>query len=332
VFVGGSYSGALAGWTEVKTRDNPAFWAYLASSAVVEAVWDYWQYFVPVQQGMPTNCSRDVSLVVEYMDGVFTHGSQREQQKLKDMFGLGSIEYNADVMNALENGPWKWQSNSFTTGYSEFYQFCDHVENVVPGQNLTAQQASGKGVGLIKALAGYAKWVKEDLLPGYCAGYGYTDDVTDISCFNSRNKTLGFYTDRTVLNPGNRQWMWMLCNEPFGYWQDGAPKGIPTIVSRLVNAKYWEQQCPLYFPREGKYTYGSAVGKTAEDVNRYTTGWHVKNTTRLFWTNGLVLIPVSCLLVPTTGSQSPFHIICSLSISISFPLPDFHYSAVLVQY
>lgn len=28
----------------------------------------------------------------------------------------------------LENGPWLWQSNSFTTGYSGFFQFCDAIE------------------------------------------------------------------------------------------------------------------------------------------------------------------------------------------------------------
>jgi len=26
------------------------------------------------------------------------------------------------------------------------------------------------------------------------------------------------YTDLTVTNLGNRQWQWMLCNEPFGWW------------------------------------------------------------------------------------------------------------------
>ena len=38
------------------------------------------------------------------------------------------------------------------------------------------------------------------------------------------------------------------CNEPFGYWQDGAPEDRPTIVSRLVTADYWIRQCGLYFP------------------------------------------------------------------------------------
>jgi hypothetical protein len=60
VFSGGSYSGALAAWTE---STSPAtFWAYHASSATVEAISDYWQYFVPIQEGMPANCSKDLTL------------------------------------------------------------------------------------------------------------------------------------------------------------------------------------------------------------------------------------------------------------------------------
>jgi hypothetical protein len=30
--------------------------------------------------------------------------------------------------SAIENGPWLWQSNSFYSNYSGFYQFCDAVE------------------------------------------------------------------------------------------------------------------------------------------------------------------------------------------------------------
>jgi hypothetical protein len=40
ILVGGSYAGALAAWTA--SVDPGTFWAYLASSAVVEAKWDFW--------------------------------------------------------------------------------------------------------------------------------------------------------------------------------------------------------------------------------------------------------------------------------------------------
>jgi hypothetical protein len=50
------------------------FWAYLGSSAVVEARSELWQYWIPAQQHMPTNCSNDVQLVVQHMDHVLAAG------------------------------------------------------------------------------------------------------------------------------------------------------------------------------------------------------------------------------------------------------------------
>lgn len=66
----------------------------------------------------------------------------------------------------------------------------------------------------------------------------------------------------------------------------GAPSNVPSIVSRTVNADYWQRQCPLFFPEVNGYTYGSASGRTAEQVNAYTQGWDLTNTTRLMWANG----------------------------------------------
>ncbi|KAL1968061.1 hypothetical protein VTN77DRAFT_2191 [Rasamsonia byssochlamydoides] len=126
VLSGGSYSGALAAWTE--STSPGTFWAYHSSSAPVEAIYDYWQYFVTVQQGLPANCSKDVSLVVDYVDSILQSGNATAKQQLKDLFGLGELEHDDDFASALENGPWLWQSNSFYDDYPPVYQFCDYVE------------------------------------------------------------------------------------------------------------------------------------------------------------------------------------------------------------
>lgn len=162
VFSGGSYAGALSAWTNSVAPGT--FWAYHATSAVVEAIDDFWTYFNPVMQGMPKNCSSDVQQVVNYIDGVLALGTPKAKQALKDKFGLGGIVHDDDFASALENGPWNWQSHDFATGYSGFYEFCDYVENQWPGS--TAPAPGAGGVGLIKALDGYAKWTKEVMLPG----------------------------------------------------------------------------------------------------------------------------------------------------------------------
>lgn len=277
---GGSYSGALTGWTA--STASGTFWAYTATSAVVEAVSDFWEYFEPVQEGMPKNCSKDVSLVIDHVDSVLTTGSAEEQYELKATFGLEKLEHAADFGAAIENGPWLWQGNQFYTN-TGFFDWCDAVEGV----NANSTEIPGaEGVGLTKALAGYANWFNTTLLPGYCASYGYWQDDLSIDCFNTHNASSPMYTDTSLSNTVDRQWNWYLCNQPFGYWQDGAPAGTPSIVSRLVNAEYWIRQCALYFPTENGYSYGIAEGATEAETNHYTGGWDIDNTTRLLWVNG----------------------------------------------
>lgn len=90
VFTGGSYPGALAGW--IANKDPGTFWAYYGTSGVVQAVGDFWQYFVPVQEATPKNCSADVNTVIEYVDSVLLHGSSREKNQLKAKFQLQGLE------------------------------------------------------------------------------------------------------------------------------------------------------------------------------------------------------------------------------------------------
>jgi len=74
----------------------------------------------------------------------------------------------------LEYGPWSWQSNQFhsinTLGFSPYHRFCDYVEGVYLDTNFTgysqAELPDAKGVGVEKALEGYAQWVVDELLPG----------------------------------------------------------------------------------------------------------------------------------------------------------------------
>lgn len=92
IMIGGSYSGALSAWTE--STSPGTFWAYHASSAPVEAISDYWQYFAPVALAMPKNCSEDVQAVIAHVDQVYETGSKKEQQALQNMFGLGKLRYD----------------------------------------------------------------------------------------------------------------------------------------------------------------------------------------------------------------------------------------------
>ncbi|KAL8289556.1 hypothetical protein RB601_005461 [Gaeumannomyces tritici] len=286
VMTGGSYAGALSAWIE--RLDPGTFWAYYASSPVVEAVGDFWRYFSPVQEGMPRNCSADVRKVIEHVDKVLLTGSPQEKLAIKTKFGFADLEHDSDFGSAIANAI-KWQPVGFSSGYSSFFRWCDYVENALPSVFPGASTPTAEGVGLEKALEGYAKYTRDIMIPGSCdpAIYGANNPV---ACYNTFNLTDPSFTDLSLSAPINRAWWWMTCNEPFKWWQGGAPQGEPTIVSRLVDTKYYDGYCDRMFPPEvvdGRtYRHGIARGLDVDGVNRFTDGgWLYTNSTRLLQVN-----------------------------------------------
>lgn len=70
--------------------------SYQSSSTIPTLTSLQWEYFYPVQQGMAQNCSKDVSLVIDYIDTVLTGGNATAVQQLKKNFGLENLEHNDD--------------------------------------------------------------------------------------------------------------------------------------------------------------------------------------------------------------------------------------------
>ncbi|VUC33014.1 unnamed protein product [Clonostachys rosea] len=273
VFSGGSYTGAMAHW--MLHTEPGTFWAYHSTSGTLEAIRDFWQYFRPVQEATPANCSKDLNAAMVYIDNLLLNGTEEEKFELKDKFMLGDQE-DGDFASWLEVGPWTWQSTQFYTesvkGYNDYYRFCDYIENVWPGSE--NEVPGPEGVGKDKAIDGYAKWMTEQYMAGLCEASGYPEwqGTYNTACFALSNASSPMYTDLAVDNFAGRQWDWMLCNEPLLYWQTGAPKSEPkTLVPRTASADYWENvMCNLVFP-EGRF--GLSNGKTVEDYNNYTSGW-----------------------------------------------------------
>jgi hypothetical protein len=51
---------------------------------------------------MPKNCSADVVAVINHVDTVFTLGTAKQKQALKENWGLGDLEHLDDVAGARE--------------------------------------------------------------------------------------------------------------------------------------------------------------------------------------------------------------------------------------
>ncbi|KAL2755191.1 hypothetical protein ACRALDRAFT_1035139 [Sodiomyces alcalophilus JCM 7366] len=254
VLIGGSYPGALAAWT---SRLEPGvFAAYHASSAVVEAIDDFWTYYAVTEAALPPNCSANVRRVVSHLDHVLIEGSEQDIRELKEQFGLESLDQASDFVAYLAQPLGQWQANP-----GSVFKFCDRLE--APAINGTVVLSDEKsGVGLEAALAGYSTWIKEQYgekcANGACSTFGHPEK------FNQPHDL-----------SANRAWFWLLCNEPFNWWQVGPPVSDgKNIVSGLLRPPYYQRMCDMYFPESGGFTPGSSMGRTTEDANWYTGGWN----------------------------------------------------------
>ncbi|KAL4403471.1 serine carboxypeptidase S28 [Colletotrichum abscissum] len=114
-------TGTLSAWTSVIAPG--VFAAYHASSAVVQAFDDFWQFFTPIEQALPRTCSADVKLVIKQVDSVLDKGFAKEIDAIKEDFGLETLEDNADFAWYLLRPIIEWASNE-----TAVYEFCDYIE------------------------------------------------------------------------------------------------------------------------------------------------------------------------------------------------------------
>ncbi|KAJ6515446.1 serine carboxypeptidase S28-domain-containing protein [Mycena sanguinolenta] len=267
ILVGGSYSGALTSWTMV---NKPGlFAAGYASSAVVEAILDFWQYFEPERLFMSANCSADIEAVMSHIDEVFTGSDKQAIQSIKNNFGMGDVTHLDDAAGSLRNNLWDWQGLSLSIGPgAQFFNFCDALE-VKNGVN-----APATGWGLDHALPAWGSYWRTTYLELICGD----DDAED--CLGSYNTSQAYWTDTTIDNAG-RSWFWIVCNE-VGFLQESAPKGSPSLVSRLIQPVYDLRQCQQMFPAAFP-TISTNVA--AAQTNRAYDGWNV-SISNLFFANG----------------------------------------------
>ncbi|KAM7222991.1 serine-type peptidase [Rhypophila decipiens] len=310
IFLGGSYTGAITHWLAT-LYPGEGFWAYHAVSAVVQAVGDFHNFFDPVFEYLPKNCSKDVTEVIDHIDRILLYGTAEEKDSVKRSFGF---EGTADVDFAWALAtPLMWfQTTQFSDGFNSIDSFCGFVENSSGDEQIPGAD----GVGLEKALDGFARYSKYEL-QGSCGGSYAAWEGTQ-NCWDTQDASSPRYTDLSVENPVNRQWMWLLCNEPFEWWLTSTPRPLPTpngtngVISRLIDYESMRSWCIKFFPpppgidslhplpEQKDANVQSAqehmaqvpnilLGKTSKDVNDFTKGGYLNinsPTKRLMHSNG----------------------------------------------
>ncbi|TFK66908.1 peptidase S28 [Pluteus cervinus] len=270
ILIGGSYSGALTSWAMVNKPG--VFWAGYSSSGVVQAILDFWQYFEPVREGMPKNCSADVEVVIAHVDDVLSGSDTKAINGIKANFGLSDMTHLDDVAGALRNNLWDWQSLQLSSGAGTvFTQFCDALE-VKDGKS-----AGPEGWGLDHALSAWGAFWRNGYLKRVCSD---PKNPTAEACLGTYNTSQPFWTDTSIDND-YRSWNWFVCKE-VGWLQNGAPTDRPTLVSRLVPSTYDMRQCQQMFPEAFPEV---PVTADINNTNTIYAGWNAK-IDRIFFVNG----------------------------------------------
>ncbi|KAF9025495.1 hypothetical protein BDZ89DRAFT_1068276 [Hymenopellis radicata] len=275
VLIGGSYPGALSprcvlDWVFIFwCRSSPSVHQlgyFKPRSDCHES--DFWQYYEPIRENMPQNCSEDVKAVISHVDDVFFGSDSAAQAAVRSNFGLNftSNEYVAGAYL------WTWQDMQPNTGpFAAFYQFCDSLE-VKDGVS-----ASASGWGLDNAFAAWGNHFRTTYvdLAADCVESDDTDclnaahppspaAVRSIPLPNDNSASVEKRADYPV-DDANRSWFWLVCNE-LGFSQDGTPIGQGGIVSRLNTVQLYMADCVSTFPE----AFSVPPTPSADAVNKAT--------------------------------------------------------------
>lgn len=248
------YGGSLAGAQTAFTMKayNDIFAGGIGSSATVQALLEYPQWYNPIMQYGPADCVSRIVNIVDKIDALIASGDEDGIQQLKETFGLGDLQNLGDFAMTIAfpiGGPMNyptntWQELNWSELYTsnDFWQFCSNVTNINPPDDVGSvdfaltQYSNGEAW---EGLGGYADYVKKILVPMCESG---RIDSTDNGCFGTQNQT--FYADST--NNEARSYLYSTCIESGGY--QVAPKAGPSLISRVLQASYTQQWCTWAFP------------------------------------------------------------------------------------
>ncbi|KAA8563834.1 hypothetical protein MFRU_036g00650 [Monilinia fructicola] len=252
---GGSYAGAFNAFLRKLYPDT--FWGTISSSGVVEAIYDYWQYFEPIRVFADQKCIKNIQLITNSLDNIVIGQKNNTAlvQELKNAWGFPNVTYTNDFMSVLVSGVWEWQSRNWDpalvgTPYFEYY--CGNLTSdklLYPSLN-----SSTKEVQKLLTKGGYGSQLKSLTIP-YLNWIGWLTDYTTVnygdcspnqdSCYSTHNLT--YYTQDDASQDW-RLWPYQYCTE-WGFLQNGAsvPSNQLPLLSRTIDLPYTSIVCEAAF-------------------------------------------------------------------------------------
>ncbi|KAL2180573.1 serine carboxypeptidase S28-domain-containing protein [Thermothelomyces heterothallicus CBS 202.75] len=281
VYWGSSYSATLGSWIE---HLHPGvFHAYHLSSATVQANTENWYYYDTIRKGIDalrndTRCSAALEEVVDFVDRFLLASpvNETETDALKQYFGAVFPIANDDFAYAIATPFRYWEERG---GYRAVLDMCDGIV----GSDATEEH---EVLGTIPSSVGnYAAYFQTNFRDSTCTYLDVWGQKDPLWCLDTHDPLNPFIEARTLGNPWRTR-IWFRCNEPLASWATGAPRDRPSVVSRRVDAAYWQAQCETHFPAVGGHKYGSADGvRTPDTLNAVAGGW-ARQSRRVIWTVG----------------------------------------------
>ncbi|QSZ29294.1 hypothetical protein DSL72_003807 [Monilinia vaccinii-corymbosi] len=266
---GGSYAGAFNAFLRKLYPDT--FWGTIASSGVVEAIYDYWQYYEPIRVYADQKCVKNIQLIVNSMDNIVI--GQKDDtalvQELKTAWGLPNVTYSDDFMATLNLGLGLWQSRNWDPkvgGALEFDQYCGNLtssELFYPSLKASTTEVQklltkgGYGSQLDSLTIPYLNWI--GWLTNYISEHYGDCSTNQDGCFTTHNFT--YYTQDDASQTW-RAWPYQYCTE-WGFFQPGAtgPADQLPLASRTIDLAYNGIIC--------EHAFNITTPPDIERINRY---------------------------------------------------------------
>ncbi|KAI5459445.1 peptidase S28 [Mariannaea sp. PMI_226] len=248
IIYGGSYAGAFAAFARKLYPD--LFWGAIASSAVTEAIVDYWEYYEAARLFSPGDCAVTTQKLTHVVDNILLGRDETSKQLLKQAFGLEELR-DDDFANVLSRGISGLQASNWDPEEddSDFAFYCSSISSAdilfassrslapVAKQLLRAGGYETEVDVLTNRMLNYIGYIRAHLredLRTYCKNKNVNE------CYSSRGTH-----NRTTLDQGmGRSWGYQTCTQ-WGYFQTGS--GVPSdqlpLISRLIDLNFTTIHC-----------------------------------------------------------------------------------------
>lgn len=261
---GGSYAGGYVAF--LRKLYPEVYYGAIGSSAVVEAIYDYWRYYMPIAEYGPKDCIETTQTFVSMFDKIAIE-SPKKADVLKAAFGLQNLTSIQDFMYTLTLPLQYWQSRNWDPEVNVpiFMNYCSNITSDKLGYKTSAAVSSDVDEILKAARSGYgghgwnhhyhesseyaSKQLKTRLLN--FIGFMKTNFVDSCDgdqneCFSQINGTYWAQDDLSTWD--YRSWAYQYCDE-WGYLQTGTgvPRNMKPIISRLIDIEYSSFPCRAGF-------------------------------------------------------------------------------------